>query len=99
MSGQARRIAAVLRSSDTSDGLYQVVQLEDKSYALIRGGNTVHRRDVLPFEPSNGAEIYPYARIDELEEAWAACMDAIENSELVSRPRFGNPAKEHQACR
>ncbi len=83
MSGQARRIAAVLRSRDTSDGLYQAVQLEDKSCALIRGGNAMQRRNVLPFEPRNGVEIHPYAEIGELEEAWAACTDDIENSDLM----------------
>jgi hypothetical protein len=83
MTGQARRIAAVLCSRDTSDGLYQAVQLEDKSYALIRGGNAVQRRNVLPFEPRNGVEIHPYAEIDKLEEAWEACMDDIENSDRM----------------
>jgi hypothetical protein len=85
MSGQARRIAAVLQSLDTSDGLYQAVQLEDESYALIRGGNAVQRRDVLPFEPGNGMEIHPFAEINELEAAWAACIDDIENSDLMRR--------------
>ncbi len=83
MSGEGRRIAAVVQSRDTSDGLYQAVQLEDESYALIRGGNAVQRRDVLPFEPGNGMEIHLYAEIDKLEAAWAACMDDIENSELT----------------
>jgi hypothetical protein len=83
MSGQARRIAAILSSRDTSDGLYQAVRLEDQSYVLIRGGNPVHQRDVLPFEPGNGAEIHHYGEINELEAAWADCMDDIENSELM----------------
>lgn len=83
MSGRARCIAAVLLSRDTSDGLYQAVQLEDGSYALIRGGDVVQRRDVLPFEPGTGAEIHPYAEIAELENDWAACMDDIENSDLM----------------
>jgi hypothetical protein len=83
MSGQSRRIAAVLWSRDTSDGLYQAVQLEDGSYALIRGDNVVQRRDVLPFEPRPGVEIHPYAEIAELENDWAACMDDIENSDLM----------------
>jgi hypothetical protein len=85
MSGQARRIAAVLRSRDTSDGLYQAVQLEDGSYALIRGGDAVQRRDILPFEPRTGVEIHPYAAIADLENDWAACMDDIENSDLMLR--------------
>jgi hypothetical protein len=83
MSSQARRIAAVLRSRNTSDGFYQAVQLEDESYALIRRSNAVQRRDVLPFEPRNGVEIHPYAEIGQLEKAWAACMDDIENSDLM----------------
>ena len=83
MSGKARRIAEVLRSRDTSDGLYQAVQLEDKSYALIRGGNALQRRDVLPFEPRDGVAIEYYPKIGELEADWAACMDDIESSDSM----------------
>ena len=57
MSGQTRRIAAVLQVCTTSDGPYQAVQLEDGSYALLRGGNALRQGDVLPFEPRNGMEI------------------------------------------
>ncbi len=85
MRSRARSVAAVLQTRDTSDGLYQAVQLEDGSYALIRGGNPVQQRDVLPFEPRNGAEIYPYPKLADLENDWAACMDDIDNSDLMLR--------------
>jgi hypothetical protein len=86
MSGQARRIAAVLQVCDTSDGLYQAVRLEDGSYALLHGGNAVRRRDVLPFEPRNGMEIIGhYNECDDLENDWAACMDDIDTSDLMLR--------------
>lgn len=86
MSGQARRIAAVLQVHATSDGLYQAVQLEDGSYALLHGGNAVRRHDVLPFEPRNGMEIIGhYDERDGLENDWAACMDDIDNSDLMLR--------------
>ena len=86
MSGQARRIAAVLQVCTTSDGPYQAVQLEDGSYALLRGGNAVQQRDVLPFEPRNGMEIIGhYDKRDDLENDLAACMDDIDNSDLMLR--------------
>ena len=87
MSVRARRIVEVLRSRATSDGLYQAVQLEDKSYALIRGGSPVQRRQVLAFEPGNGAEIHTYAEVRHLEEDWAMAMDDIENSDLMLEGR------------
>jgi hypothetical protein len=84
MSGQARPIAAVLQVCATSDGLYQAVQLEDGSYALLHGGNAVRRRDVLPFESRNGMEILGhYDERSDLENNWAACMDDIDNSDLM----------------
>jgi hypothetical protein len=83
MSGKARRIAEVLRSRNTSEGIYQALLLEDKSYALIRGGNPVQRRDVLPFEPRDGVAIEFYPKIGELKADWAACMDDIENSDIM----------------
>ena len=86
MSGQPRRIAAVLQVCDTSDGLYQAVRLEDGSYALLQGGSAVRQRDVLPFEPSNGMEVVGhYNEREDLENDWAACMDDIDNSNLMLR--------------
>jgi hypothetical protein len=90
MSGQARRIGAVRQACDTSDGPYQAVQLEDGSYALLHGGNAVRRRDVLPFEPRNGMEIIGhYDKRDDLENDWAACMDDIENSDMMLNRQSG----------
>lgn len=85
MTGQARRIAAVLQVCHTSDGLYQAVQLEDGSYVLLRGGDAaVRRRDVLPFEPRDGMEIIGhYDALGVLENDWAGCMDDIENSDMM----------------
>jgi hypothetical protein len=92
MSGQSRRIAAVLQVCATSDGLYQAVQLQDGSYALLHGGNAVRRRDLLPFEPRNGMGIIGrYDEHDNLENDWAACMDDIDNSDLMLR-RIGASA-------
>jgi hypothetical protein len=47
----------------------------------------VQRRQVLPFEPGNGAEIHTYAEVRHLEEDWAMAMDDIENSDLMLEGR------------
>ncbi len=54
---------------------------------LIRGGDPVQRRQVLPFELPDDIEIALYAERPDLEAAWSAAMDGIENSDLMLEGR------------
>ncbi len=86
-----------LLERNTSDGLYQALQPEDRRFALIRGGDLVRRRQVLPFQPPDDIEIALYAERPDLEAAWSAAMEDFENSDLIWRgglspsPRWSNP--------
>jgi hypothetical protein len=79
----SRMVAEMLSSRDTGDGLYQAARLEGGGYALVIGGKPIQRRYVLPFNPGIDVTIELYDNLVELQRDWVACMDDIENSEIM----------------
>jgi hypothetical protein len=78
-----RRVAEILQSRGTSEGLYQALKLKNGSYALVVRGDPVQKGDVLPINPRNDVEVEFYDNLAELERDWQSCMDDIENSDIM----------------
>ncbi len=74
------RIVKICPMCKTSEGRYQVAELEYDSFALVIGGVRLKVRGVLPIDPAGKGKIHIYADLSTLQEDWEACERTFADS-------------------
>ena len=73
-------VTRIIPSCETSEGRYQVAELEDGRFALVIGDIRLKVRGALRIDPVDKGSIHYYDELPALQEAWEACERTFADS-------------------